>query len=604
MNNIEQTFQKVSLRGKRVTGQLYSVNDRMRIWSGSEWMCAHNSRPNRCRKCGKQASHPAKSIEEFLSKSRRKHGDYYNYEKTVYIRSQDKVVITCPIHGDFLQTPSNHYKFGCKLCGRQTANLNTRKTTQYFISKAQALHGDKYGYDKVIYVGHTQEVIIVCALHGEYSQTPAGHLASKGCMQCGIDARANLRRLPIAYFLTKAKEIHGDTYDYSEIQYIDIKTPVGINCRKHGQFMQIPEVHLRSAGCPTCSHESTASILRKTTDDFIREAREVHGDRFDYSLVKYKSYHSNVTIICAIHGNFDQSPASHLAAKKCPPCSFEEAGDMRKKTTEEFIMEAVAVHGNRYDYSQVVYSGEAINVCIICEHHGEFLQTPSSHLHKKSNCPQCSYITAGLAHRKTLEQFIEDAINIHSDLYDYSLVKYVGDKKKIEIICKKHQKSFLQVPSSHLRGSGCPLCVNKTAGRMFVELQYIYPNIQREGKFEWCKNKKHLPFDFVLPDEKIIIELDGEQHFIQVNNWTPFQETQQRDRLKMKAANTNGYSVLRLLQTDVYGNKYDWKNELRSNVAAIITKKELINIFMCKQNEYSHFKNESANENTQYLNET
>ena len=109
-------------------------------------------------------------------------------------------------------------------------------------------------------------------------------------------------------------------------------------------------------------------------------------------------------------------------------------------------------------------------------------------------------------------------------------------------------------------------------------------------KVEWCKNKTYLPYDFVLAEDKIIIELDGLQHFEQVSNWQSPEETHLNDVYKIKCANENEYSVIRLLQTDVFYDTYDWLMELRENIEKIILEQRVQNVYMCKDNEYAIFK--------------
>ena len=116
-----------------------------------------------------------------------------------------------------------------------------------------------------------------------------------------------------------------------------------------------------------------------------------------------------------------------------------------------------------------------------------------------------------------------------------------------------------------------------------------YPQLKQQFKVEWCKNKTYLPFDFVLAEDNIIIELDGLQHFEQVSNWQAPEETHLNDVYKMKCANENGYSVIRLLQTDVFYDTYDWLREVRENIEKIKLEKQLQNVYMCKNNEYEVF---------------
>ena len=147
---------------------------------------------------------------------------------------------------------------------------------------------------------------------------------------------------------------------------------------------------------------------------------------------------------------------------------------------------------------------------------------------------------------------------------------------------------FYQLLTDTMSGCWCPYCVNKTEQKLYDILIQHYLQLTRQFKVEWCKNKTYLPFDFVLEEYKII-ELDGIQHFEQVSNWASPEETHLNDVYKMKCANENGYSVIRLLQTDVFYDTYDWLMELRENIEKIILEQRVQNVYMCKNNEYAIF---------------
>lgn len=117
-----------------------------------------------------------------------------------------------------------------------------------------------------------------------------------------------------------------------------------------------------------------------------------------------------------------------------------------------------------------------------------------------------------------------------------------------------------------------------------------YYSLIHQYKVKWCKNKKYLPYDFVIPEHKIIIELDGLQHFQQVGNWKSPQENLIRDKYKEDCANNNGYSIIRILQDDVYNDRFEWLIELDENIQKIINDKQIQNIYICKMNEYNLFK--------------
>jgi very-short-patch-repair endonuclease len=131
--------------------------------------------------------------------------------------------------------------------------------------------------------------------------------------------------------------------------------------------------------------------------------------------------------------------------------------------------------------------------------------------------------------------------------------------------------------------------VNKTELILYNRMVELFSTLKRQYKVEWCKNVKHLSFDFVIEERKIIIELDGKQHFEQIGNWQSPQKNREIDIFKMKCANENGFSIIRILQKDVYKNKYDWLTELCVNIEIITNENRVQNIYMCKNNEYKDF---------------
>ncbi|WP_019029053.1 hypothetical protein [Colwellia piezophila] len=193
-----------------------------------------------------------------------------------------------------------------------------------------------------------------------------------------------------------------------------------------------------------------------TKEEFILRAKKVHGDRFDYSLVKYKNALTNVFIICSVHGRFKQLPSNHLKGHSCNACSSQSTAKKLSSNTPDFIKKAKAIHKKRYDYSKVDYVNCDTPVTIICSVHKEFFQTPDAHLAGKG-CNDCgNELTAKMKTCTTLI-FIEKAKRIHGETYDYSLVNYINNITKIKIICHIHE-GFLQTPDGHLAAKGCPSC--------------------------------------------------------------------------------------------------------------------------------------------------
>ena len=312
------------------------------------------------------------------------------------------------------------------------------------------------------------------------------------------------------------------------------------------------------------------------TELFISKAYKIHKNRYDYSKVNYINAKTKITIICREHGEFQQTPSNHLSNYNCQKCAKNFQLD-----TVSFIEKAINIHNDKYDYSKVNYINADTQIIIICREHGEFTQIPDFHINRKCGCPKCSNNI-----KLEISVFIEKSNKIHCNKYDYSKVEYVNNRKHVIIICKKHGE-FLQKPFIHLLKHGCPNCINKTEYKFYEKIKEIYPTIKRQYKVEWCKNKLCLPFDFAIEELKIIIELDGEQHFTQVSNWTSPETQIEKDKFKTDCANQNGFSVIRLLQDDVSKDKFDWLNEIQLSVSKIMNEQKVQNIFICKNNEYS-----------------
>ena len=205
--------------------------------------------------------------------------------------------------------------------------------TTTFIEKAKTIHGDKYDYSKVEYKSIKEKVCIICPKHGEFWQTPDNHINQKsGCPKCGREYEASLqlkKRSTTEEFIAKSKAIFGDKYTYEKTNYVTAKIPVTITCPKHGDFLVNPHYHLtRFCGCKQCKIEAITKFNTSTTEEFIKKAKLIHGDRYNYSKVEYKDAHTPVCIICPEHGEFWQSPNKHLNGHNCPKCRRSRGEEM------------------------------------------------------------------------------------------------------------------------------------------------------------------------------------------------------------------------------------------------------------------------------------
>lgn len=201
-------------------------------------------------------------------------------------------------------------------------------TAKEWIDKVQTIHDGKYGYDKVEYVNAKTKVIITCPIHGDFEQTPDKHQQGRGCPKCAIEYKANLLKSNTQEFIQKAMKIHGNRYDYSKVNYVKASEKVEIICPIHGSFYQRPNDHLSGYGCIKCANDKMHYERVKNTDTFIEQANVMHNNKYDYSKINYYNAHTKVCIICPIHGEFWQTPASHLKGSGCPICK-ESKGEQK-----------------------------------------------------------------------------------------------------------------------------------------------------------------------------------------------------------------------------------------------------------------------------------
>lgn len=219
------------------------------------------------------------------------------------------------------------------------------------------------------------------------------------------------KKLTTETFILNAKAVHGDRYDYSATVYLNRHTHVTIKCPNHGAFNQKPIYHtLRGAGCPECAK---MICPRDTFDDFVAKAQRRHGQVYLYDSIHYTNSTTKMTIRCPRHGEFSQLPYMHVYGQGCPECGLKKNADAKRKSTDQFISEAKAIHGDRYDYSLVNYTTVRAQVEIVCPTHGSFTQRASDHVSKKAICPKCSsnklHSAKSIAWLETLSDTIQHA---------------------------------------------------------------------------------------------------------------------------------------------------------------------------------------------------
>lgn len=255
---------------------------------------------------------------EFINKAKKIHGNRYGYNEVNYINNHTKVVLYCEIHGLFMQTPSKHLSgSNCRKCAHSM-------TTEEFITKANEVHNGRYGYLNTVYKSSKEKVQINCSVHGNYLQNSRNHLNGSGCPKCANNSRANKLITTTEQFIEKSIKVHGDKYDYSEVDYKGVNNKVKIFCNVHGHFLQAPDGHLNGNGCMKCGKNNVSYKMTKTTDQFIYEANLVHEGKYVYDQSKYVKGTEKIDILCNNHGLFKQTPNNHIKGQGCPKCKNDK----------------------------------------------------------------------------------------------------------------------------------------------------------------------------------------------------------------------------------------------------------------------------------------
>ena len=246
----------------------------------------------------------------FLSKVDNLYGESVTLIGLKYKTNREKVKVRCNIHNVEYSTWIFNFIRGNRGCPRCAKKL----TIEDFIDKSVATHGNKYSYDKVIFKNATTKVTITCPKHGDFETRPVSHYYEGcECPECAKDKE----RLGLPSFVKRAKEIHGDMYNYDKVRFTSLTESVIITCPKHGDFNQPARSHLAGHSCKQCSLDRTRSNLKR----FIQQANEIHGSTYDYTKSVYRNSKTLLTVICKTHGEFVIRPNSHISSKGgCPRC--------------------------------------------------------------------------------------------------------------------------------------------------------------------------------------------------------------------------------------------------------------------------------------------
>lgn len=316
--------------------------------------------------------------------------------------------------------------------------------TEDFITKARAVHGDRYDYSKVEYKTRKELVTITCSIHGDFEQVALYHTGGRGCHQCGKSAK---KKKPEDY-IAEVTSVHNGRYGYDKTVYKSATGKITIKCPVHGYYEQQANNHLNGSGCRKCADEANASNYAKSQDQFIREASSAFEGKYNYNDVDYINSHTHISITCPVHGEFTKMPYAHIAGQGCPNCSTP-------KSSQESLVGSWFPESITND--RVVLDGREIDILI--EKVG--IEIDGVYWHSDKFRPRMYHLDkTKLAESKgyTLLHFWDLEVDEHPELVRSMINSRVGlstrlyaRKCEIKSVTFSEAESFLS--KNHLQGS-------------------------------------------------------------------------------------------------------------------------------------------------------
>lgn len=334
--------------------------------------------------------------------------------------------------------------------------MGKKLTTEEFITKAKAVHGDKFDYSLVEYVNGKSTIKLICPKHGVFDKLADKHLSGQGCQKCATIRNALSQDIVIKQFQT----VHtGSKFDYSLVSYTYDNTKVKIICNTcNKMFEQTPSAHKQGQGCPYCIGKHL------TLDGVVNRFIKIHGNKFDYSEVKYVKNSQKVKIICnTCNKHFLTSPSNHYKYG-CPHCVN------RYRTPEEFVNQCIEIHDNKYNYSETEYVNAKHKVKVYCNTCNDYFYIRPSHHLNNVGCASC----AGSKGEHTIKNILQD-LNF----------KYVQEKRFNDCVYKRPLPFDFYIPSLNVcieyDGQHHFKCVE-----FFGESHYNDTQIRDDIKTQYC----------------------------------------------------------------------------------------------------------------------
>ena len=352
-------------------------------------------------------------------------------------------------------------------------------------------------------------------------------------------------------FVERATKIHGGKYSYSREDFDNPNSEGKLRfvCPRHGEFWQTKKNHLKGYGCSKCGREDMNKPTKKTTEQFIGEAKAVWGNRLIFDKVEYRSAHEKVVVICPEHGEFMAEPNEILRGHGCPTCGNIRNSMRLRLTQDEFMEKARKIHGDTYDLSRAVYVKTDEKIIVGCRKHGWFEITPNSFL-SGQGCRKCGFERTSKALSVSKEEFFDRCMDVHNNKYTYVESTFTGMSDKMKVICPIHGE-FEQNARTHMLGYGCPKCGHNLSKSENEIYDFIVGKLG-EGKVISRDREeiKPLELDIYIPSLKVAVEYNG---LIWHSN--KFSDDKTRQFRKTQICEKKGIRLIQVFEDEYMSNR-------------------------------------------------
>lgn len=414
-------------------------------------------------------------------------------------------------------------------------------TSDEFFSRARIVHNGKYSYHDD-FINTRSRILITCQIHGNFTQEAKKHLQGHGCPRCGKELARGLNKGKYEDFLTSFRKKFNDRFSIPKIknEYENSRSDLTVICNRCGFTRYLCGNYILSdkcsCDCQECNYKLDygAILAYNKTPYTIKKFDGLKDSRID-----------KVTMVCDKHGEYEANVKSIIVGNgNCKKCN----GFKRRLSHNDFVKRLNDKYGNSV-IPLTRYKGWNDDMEFICKYGHTFKRTPNNFFSNDllDVCPICSKSKIASSRRKTTEDFINDAINIHGKKrYDFSATSYKSSSSHVIIKCNECGKNFSIEANSFLQGHGCPNHNKKSSLEEEVENVLIENSIEyeKQKRFDWMGQKS---LDFYIPSKKIAIECQGRQHFKPIEYFgglESFKKQFARDIEKRKECEAHGIAIL------------------------------------------------------------